>query len=608
MDNQLAQADRGEMAELQKTYSEAILRTSRFLVSTLIILVVLAVIVGQELREYRKEERRLSKEIIGADKELKAMRVEIKDIYNEIQRNFSDGWKGKVTEFELGQLRKHIVSVDESDTEAVKALQDEEPKLEKILEKLREESSKQQKENEARKSKERGDKIDSPGIRAVAANISQQVSAENTRSDARLRVTATVPQNGYYNRQELLDGAINLVSGYKAAYHKFVAATQHLATNSKEKERLNSNKKSIPTPFGSFDVLPKLALLAVAFATLLSYISFHLSILRIRAFARDYSIAYNGQKMISPRIPAPAWLYSTEPDLEQYIMWRKSPRSRLILSLTLHGCWLILAGWLVWECLGRWNSAKALLYSHQHFVVYALIICSAVSAGLAVWQFVPVKLRNSFSVLENTGKSYYLKTSRRTFLYLGILTFLTIATGSTVLLLRKTKNKNLKRPQYRGSEFGANPGSADWIVNQHTRVIHHAKTCRNHLPSQKTRVSLGKAQTDSHIHSGCEIRIWEEVATKILFDERSNEFDIERAIGYLGKAIDMSPLSYHLYDRLIGVYGRLCRYNEITSLLEGKLKWVRLEIEKLGKAQKIPATSKKELKRLQLAEKQFWRA
>jgi len=73
------------MAELQKTYSEAVLRAKRFLVSTLIILVVLVLVVEQELREYRKKDQRLGRDIESAAKNLEVAKRALHKTHSEIR-------------------------------------------------------------------------------------------------------------------------------------------------------------------------------------------------------------------------------------------------------------------------------------------------------------------------------------------------------------------------------------------------------------------------------------------------------------------------------------------------------------------------------------------
>ena len=95
--DQMDLPDKDQVADLQKAYSEAISRTTKFLVSTAIISAILIIIVGQELREYRKKQDALAKGIKETALSLGTVNKKLDDKYSTIQKNFTKEIRAETT-------------------------------------------------------------------------------------------------------------------------------------------------------------------------------------------------------------------------------------------------------------------------------------------------------------------------------------------------------------------------------------------------------------------------------------------------------------------------------------------------------------------------------
>lgn len=103
------------------------------------------------------------------------------------------------------------------------------------------------------------------------------------------------------------------------------------------------------------------------------------------------------------------------------------------------------------------------------------------------------------------------------------------------------------------------------VANKKTGIIHLKNVSTGTLPS--TKHSTHKINLHRSIpYSGFERRIYESLGKEAL-KQRKDDFAIE----LYNKAIDSSPLSYHLYDKLIRIYGRSKEYSKIRILFETAL-------------------------------------
>ncbi|HJU65300.1 MAG TPA: hypothetical protein VJ596_06455 [Gemmatimonadaceae bacterium] len=116
-------------------------------------------------------------------------------------------------------------------------------------------------------------------------------------------------------------------------------------------------------------------------------------------------------------------------------------------------------------------------------------------------------------------------------------------------------------PCLTGSDLGSTAGG-EWVGNAKTKTLHHSVACAKHLPSSANSVAFGDDTRSFCIHRGGRMAGHEAVANRQI-----QSGDFEGAIASLRLAIAASPLSLHLYDKTIRLYGRLRQYDNIRSVL-----------------------------------------
>ena len=322
---------------------------------------------------------------------------------------------------------------------------------------------------------------------------------------------------------------------------------------SRIEQQLRAAKKSIPTPFGGFDIDSKIALVGLAWATLLTYLMFLVSVRRIRFLAQSFAARHPGAQLALAS-PAPFWIYPLPPGLDETL--RRSVDERLqcrTLSLVLHVTWIGAAAWLAFEC-DRWQAASAIRFDARALglpgaqVVLFAALAIAVIAGIAI----------------NGPWPADFKPSKRRFLWVAGPSVVALALGGLTLAYRR-----IGRPGAHAfsplSSRGL-PTDRDLFVNPHTLVVHHSGACRRHLHSSGVVLATSAQLETGHLHRGYEIGILTAVArARATVDDSAAE-------RLLLQAVKLSPLSLHLYDALARIYGRQRRYAEIQSILQNGLK------------------------------------
>lgn len=115
------------------------------------------------------------------------------------------------------------------------------------------------------------------------------------------------------------------------------------------------------------------------------------------------------------------------------------------------------------------------------------------------------------------------------------------------------------------------------VVNKKTGVIHHREICKNHLPLEENLITRVSLKSKLKFHKSFKISILSRV---------SNEISVDDAIELLLVAIQSSPTSVHLYDKLIKLYGQLKRYDSIHLMLANVEQQLYMESKDLDKKTK----------------------
>lgn len=536
-------------AEQKKMYAESVQRTNRFIISTLTILLILVVIVEQELLNAKSQAKKLRREVIKVTEGLNRSTKSLADQFHELKSliHSPSSHKGLVAGFGLEKL----------------------PML--------------------------------SGHPALTADELSQIVELQNRVTERLREEAK--QDKLQRDTKLiifLEDVARLIKPYKKAYQDCLSLKQSALAKRTELQAMRAVKQVIPTPIGNFQVPPKLALMALAFVAVLTYLIFITSVSRIRALTKEYLIRMGKQELNPLDHSPPFWLYGR--DCSNFSLLFSSPNlsrpsfaaASLAASFAFHAGWLMFAGWLIYQSW-TWKSSGVLLFENKHLSVYTLLILLTVAAVLSLIHFIP-KLSNenlnSFKSMTGlTGKAI----NRRVFLG-GFITVL-IAGAAYYFGLRGIY-KRTKSCTSESDSTLLNGYKQDFVGNQRTRILHHRVACRNHLPRLNNRSKADGLPNLFCSHASYRWSILEQLATRDTANQR-----YETAIAHLKRAVDIAPFSYHLYDRLIGLYGRVQQYDKIDILLQEALQHVR-EVKQQNMSLKQPMSLRTEIW-MQRAEKEF---
>ncbi len=347
---------------------------------------------------------------------------------------------------------------------------------------------------------------------------------------------------------------------YRAAFDKYARARSGVSASVAELKKLSAEQQSLPTPFGGFNLAPRLALLGLAAGALATYLVF----LRTAAEARRIALRYHAQagEPISTPPGAPAWVYGGDPGLPASVGWSDDAlpgvRWRALLA---HGAWIAIATWLVFD-VQTLEASEALRIPLGRFAGPALMAVLLLAVALATLAF-----RGPRMVRPDVGGGSPRGLSRRTFVASTAAAVLAGALGLAWLVARGWAARKAPKPSLDLGELVATrPGW--WFVNARTGAVHCEPLCGGHLggsaPLRQNHPLAPGARL--HLHEGKEALILEAVSLAVV---RSG--DVAGAIRWLQKAIEFEPFSYRLYDRLVRLFGTTRQYHRIVPLLESGL-------------------------------------
>jgi tetratricopeptide (TPR) repeat protein len=508
-------------AEQKRMYAESVQRTNRFIISTLSILLILVAIVERELLDAKSQARKVRREVIKVTERLHRGTESLAYGFSEL---------------------KDLINSPSSPMDLVAELElDKIPELSGFAA-ITADKLKQIEDLQAR----------------VTVRLGEETKQGKTQRDTRLIV--------------FLEKVARRIKPYKKAYQDCLSLKQSALSKRTELQTMRSAKQAIPTPFGNFQVPPKLALLALAFAAVLTYLIFMTSVIRLRALTRDYLVLEEEQKKSPLDHFPPFWLYGR--DRSNFSLLFSSPnlsKSSLIAALlaasfAFHAGWLMFASLLIYQSW-TWKSSGLLLFDNKHFSFYILLILLAIAVMLFLMHFIPKVSNKTFGTLKPMKRFREGTYSRRAFLG-GFIAVLIAGAAYYFGLLRT--HRSAKSCAFESDSVLLKGYEQDFVGNRRTKILHHRVACQNHLPRNKNR-SIGDVLPNLFCpHATYRSSILEQLAIRDSAKER-----YESAIAHLERAIKLSPFSYHLYDRLIGLYGRVRQYDKIDILLQEALQSVR---------------------------------
>jgi len=490
-----------DRAELTRAFDESVRFTNRLLASSLIVLPLIAIVVETELYDRRHD-------IVNLEQAIAA----------EVQRSENDRRhiERRLLELRDVVLPDHLPSTDEIETKARAAVDAVDAESVAELTKLIRELDAIRKEEAGLEPKERNER------RAFLTGL-------NTTLD----ILGTL-------RQEL------------GPYRK--GQTEIDEQKNDLKEYLNEERnaeEAIPTPFGTFNIHPRLGLLIVAFGSIVSYLAFATAAWRAtRALARIAEC--DGRAYARPEVPF--WLPLIPSRLPDEWRCRADERFQSIASVVLQVAWSIAGCALLVECT-RWNMEDRIWYSSIPLVNGALWVGLYLQAFISsFWidwaiRAIPVKPEAANVLKEIPGRLRERLSRRRFLIVSGGAALVVFGFRQLWLRLRAVSELRIR--------------SDELVTNVASGVIHHRRLCAGHLPSQRHRARVTDTIQTGAIHQSMSASILEELA--------KDANDNEQATIYLKHAIEQSPASLRLYDRLVRIYGRQRRYQQIHKLLEDGL-------------------------------------
>jgi hypothetical protein len=324
----------------------------------------------------------------------------------------------------------------------------------------------------------------------------------------------------------------------------------------KELDQFNRERKpEIPTPFGSFKIKPELALLATTFYALFAYLFFQYQLIGIYHLARFHCTS-DSKQSIWPGMPAPFWGYSVDAaPLAQCFGWNET-LTRARRAAILHLLWLALLGWLVWETFWHWK-AHLLFRSDAHqsvwpYIALAMYLASIYLMSRVFWR--PV-LPNRWKQWSENRFNRVRTMDRRDFVRISAAGFVLTASLYALWIYRRAAAH---------ARFLLNPADLNlareaWVVHARTKATHHPLLCAGHLPQPHNLDNSPQLPEKAALHTLHLHRL----LNSLIQDARARKDDA-RTIELLRVATKYSPESWHYFDRLVRLLGRLKRYDEIN--------------------------------------------
>jgi len=433
----------------------------------------------------------------------------------------------------------------------------------------------------------------------VLVDLPETVREERFK-DARQRLTllSENTKGGYDQPKKLFQGFVRHAYAYLQAYTRVVAADK--ALNDAKHAR-----QTVPTPFGEFQVKPKVALVSIALMASICYVLLTLEtrhILLLAVLARG-----------TETVLAPVWLYSDDTDQRRILGWSaKNDRGRFLSAVLVHGLWLLLTMWLAAECFRTEVAGEALFLPP---VPMSAAILGGASAAVAtfVYQFFPARVSKTVDdvqvAVQRVAATTLTRRAAAGALLLGVGGLVAWRIQKAFRGVERRKGPYLAVAQMIQARV---PGPSQQRLLQNARfrrpqdgrrpTVHDEVLCASHLPQKRQIAAAG-----NWIHPGREVAVIYAIARDLaastlalpgarreasIADRREFERQVQSLENLLEETAALQPWSHHVHDLLIRLYGRRQGYAEIAMLLQTSLG--RLELA-LGKRQ-APAMQRSLLK------------
>ncbi len=387
-----------------------------------------------------------------------------------------------------------------------------------------------------------------------------------------------------------INHTIYLLDTYRKIYIKRIK--NHKEYNkaiNEQKESGAKTRRSIPTPFGTFDLDLKLALIILEFSTIACALIFHINLGRIRKLIPDQFKLNTGSSNL---YPVPFWLFSYNLKNNLTHTVPNKHLTKLLGSIAIHIFWPVLAIVILWKCY-EFQAIQTRIFGVDEAWLYISWIGIFFLIYLAIHNYVPNTI-----LYKEPSKDEDHTLDRRAFLGLSITSVLMYLTS--LLFIHKwvlDATKKVSEAALRATpvktelspvEGLLNVANLKLVVNQRNNIIHHEKVCKHHIPKQQIHINVIEKLESDKLHYQKSPRILEVLADQIIShnikkemsdnDIRKEPID-EKAVEFLRQAINASPFSYHLYHKLIRYYGRHKKYDKIRKFLDDHLGMIKTKIQ-----------------------------
>ncbi|HEV7919968.1 MAG TPA: hypothetical protein VGR02_04160 [Thermoanaerobaculia bacterium] len=407
--------------------------------------------------------------------------------------------------------------------------------------------------------------------------IQQQLRLPPPTNSAKRRadlesVTKKLAQNDMFKQ------ALPQFEKFAELFDAYVADRAALKPIEDKVAEVRNTKQSLPSPFGNFNMHPRLALVFLAFAAAGTYLLFAASERRTLRIARDIAPE-------SPPMESPPWAFTREVPLRRVLGWREASGLRLTSGLALHAFWLGLSVFLLTEVL-RWRAVHLLRMMPAVVVTLILVGMNGAAGAMALSHFVALRIPARLAGAVQTAREGAI--SRRTAVRLSAVSLFAVLFGG----LRR-QHVLVAWP---ATEHPALDISVWLVQNAKTLIAHSVKYCRDHLPKRRVVLQGNWGRAEHRVAPMGHPHLHRQYAVATLFEgakaerehlerlrSRANEdnsdelWDLygrqapevtERVLDLLYHGLELQPWSFHLYDQIIAALGDQRRYNDIRAFLD----------------------------------------
>ena len=365
------------------------------------------------------------------------------------------------------------------------------------------------------------------------------------RAKALLRTLSGTHEGAYVTANRYFEQYMRARTVVPAKRAEATAATIKL-------KKFASKKQSIPTPFGEFDVAPRLALLGLAFAAVSTFLLIESSARRVVNTALRTPAGAAIER-------APHWFFvpvSAKAAVEAFGWNEDQRKQQMKSSLLFYGSYLLLSWLLAVECI-RWRAFNHSRLLFPDVTAGALVILNLVA-------FVQWLLHYRDQQHDAPMVAY-----RRSALAISVL-----APVAVIAWIRRRTLASFWRTTPTADRHPAGPHAVGQLIVSNRGVVHSFTQCIGHLPKRSKRT---RQSSKHYLHPGYEVRILYAEALALernssppsFFESAGNDQAARYrvTVELLESAIAIQPNAYHLYDALIRVHRAAKKYDAARGAL-----------------------------------------